>query len=436
MSTAPPIGVPVGLPAPVPGTAVDPTAPARPARSGRRDAAARALSGTPGRMRIAAALAVLGSLVFGLLGGSAFQAWGAALDDARANAAQLVRIQTIQNDLVKADATAATNYLTGGSSVVPNQTLYDAAISNASRSLARPSPDADTAALQQVNDGLTRYTALVAQAQVNNRFGLQVGAAYQRQAGEVLRTQIVPALEKVSAADQRRVSEAYDAANAATARLIAAAVVALVLLLGAQLWLSRRTHRVVNVPLALATLAVLGASLGGAASLNNAAGIARGVASNSYASAVNLATARTAAFDAKAQEAFGLIARGNAKAAEDIATKRIATAETTLRTGKATEGSRQNFAAWVKAHGAVRAADDKGSWVAARDLALTTSTTVFDAFDQASKSELDGYATTVDSSLGGARSALIIMGWFVLACGLIAAGATYTGFAQRLGEYR
>jgi hypothetical protein len=41
VSTAPPIGVPVGLPAPVPGTAVDPTAPARPAPSGRREAAAR-----------------------------------------------------------------------------------------------------------------------------------------------------------------------------------------------------------------------------------------------------------------------------------------------------------------------------------------------------------------------------------------------------------
>ena len=436
MSTAPPIGVPVGLPAPVPGTAVDPTAPARPAPSGRREAAARALSGTPGRMRIAAALAVLGALIFGLLGGSAFQAWGSALDDARTNAAQLVRIQTIQNDLVKADATAATNYLTGGSKTVPNQALYDQAITEASRRLAQPSPSADTAALEQVVEGLTRYTALVAQAQVNNRFGLQVGAAYQRQAGEVLRSQIVPALEQVSAADQRRVSAAYDAANGATVRLIASAVVALVLLLGTQLWLARRTHRVINLPLAVATLAVLAATLGGWAALNNAAGVARTVASGSYASAVSMASARTAAFDAKAQEAFGLIARGNAKAVEDIAVKRIATAEANLKAGKAADESTLNFTAWVKAHGAVRAADDKGSWVAARDLALTTSTEVFNAFDQASKSELDGHAATVEGELGSARTSLIIMGWLVLACGLVAAGAAYTGFSQRLGEYR
>ncbi len=189
--TAP--AVPIGLPAPVPGSAVDPMA--KPRRGRVREAARSGLNGTPGRMRIAAAAAVLASLVFGLLGGSAFRGWGGALDSAEAEAAQLVRIQTIQNDLVKADAAAANAYLRGGSEDPATRAIYDAAISDAARRLAQPAATAaDSTILETAVDGLSRYTGLVEQARANNRQGMQVGAAYQRVAGEVLRNEIVPAL--------------------------------------------------------------------------------------------------------------------------------------------------------------------------------------------------------------------------------------------------
>lgn len=451
MSTAPPVrrpsrapGPPAGLPAPVPGTAVDPTAPAVPVRTRRREALDKALSGTPGRLRVAAVLSVLGSLIFGLLGGSAFQAWGGALDDARADAAQLVRVQAVQNDLVKADAAAAAIYLAGGVSATnaaineataANRAAYDEAIADAARRLAQPSAASDTEAMEKAIEGLARYTSLVSQAQANNRFGLQVGAAYQRQAGEVLRSQIVPALEQVSHADQRRVAAAYEAANNATIRLIGAAVLALVLLGGAQLWLARRTHRVINVPLAVGTLAVVLATGLGVTAVNASAEQANRVATTSYAHTVALASGRTAAFDAKAQEAFGLIARGNAAAAERIATARIATATEQLASVRAVDVS-DLFAAWAAEHAAVRAADDAGSWAAARDAALTTSSEAFEVFDARSAEVLTAKAAQVDDELGSARNRLVAIGWFTLACGLIAAGAAYAGIAQRMGEYR
>ncbi len=434
--TAP--AVPVGLPAPIPGSAVDPMT--KPRRGRVREAAKAGLNGTPGRMRVAAAAAVLASLVFGLLGGSAFREWGIALDSARAESAQLVRIQTIQNDLVKADAAAANSYLRGGAEDSATRALYDAAISDAARKLAQPAATAaDSAVLETAVDGLSRYTGLVEQARANNRQGMQVGAAYQRVAGDVLRNEIVPALKTVSASDQQRVAAAYDQANLATMRLIGAGAFALLVLVLVQLWLALRTHRVLNLRLAGATVAVLGALVIGFSTLSNAADQVDTVASKPYAATVALSGARTAAFDAKAREAFGLINRGNATADEKIVLTQLTTAMTDLDTAQArgaAEAPKEALVAWSTVHDSVRTTDDGGDWVKARETAVGESNTIFDAFDAASKQELDGQAAAVDAGLAGSRMSLVVLGWLTLILGLLAALASYNGVSQRLGEYR
>jgi hypothetical protein len=423
----------------VPGTAVDPAADAVPVLRRRREAARGRLAGTPGRLRIGGLAAVLAALVFGLLGGSAFLQWGGALESARSDAAQLVRIQTVQNDLVKADAAAATAYLSGGSDT-DSIDVYNQAIADASARLAQSAAVAgDAKELETVVEGLTRYTGLVAQARANNLQGLQVGAAYQRQAGEVLRQQIVSALVRVSRADQERIAGAYDDANLATVRLIAAGVIALLGLVLVQVWLARRTHRVLNLPLVAATLAVLIGLIAGFVTLSSAAGRADDVGSGPYTATVALASARTAAFDAKAQESLGLIARGNAGSYEDTAQAQITNARTELdqatRRGVPSSVS-QAFTTWVTEHAKVRQLDNAGSWDEARKLAAGTSSTTFVAFDEASAAALSDRAAAVDSGLQAPRTTLIILGWLVLVLGLFAAGSGYTGLAQRLEEYR
>jgi len=430
--------VPAGLTAPIPGSAVDPLA--RPRRGRVREATRSGLNGTPGRMRVAAAASVLACLVFGLLGGSAFREWGVALDSARAESAQLVRIQTIQNDLVKADATAANSYLRGGSEDPAARALYDTAISDAARRLAQQAATAaDSATLETAVDGLTRYVGLVSQARANNVQGMQVGAAYQRAAGDVLRKEIVPALEQVSRSDQERVAAAYDQANLATLRLIGAGVVAVLGLVLVQLWLAIRTRRVLNLPLAGATVAVLVALTIGFSVLGTAADRVDQVASGPYAATVALSQARTAAFDAKARESFGLINRGNATADEKIAKAQLIAAMTELDTAQArgaAEAPMQALAAWSTVHDSVRKTDDGGDWVEARKVAVGQSNTAFDSFDSASKQELDRQAAAVDTGLSGSRMSLVILGWLTLIFGLLAALASYSGVSQRLGEYR
>ena len=268
---------------------------------------------------------------------------------------------------------------------------------------------------------------------------MQVGAAYQRQAGEVLRNEIVPALERVSRSDQERVAASYDRANQYTTLLVVAGAIAVLVLLLVQLWLAMRTHRFLNVPLAGATVAVLAALMFGSSVLGNAADQADAVATGPYAATVALSGARTAAFDAKAREAFGLINRGNAAADEAKAQGQIERAVIEMSTAQArgaATASSDAFAAWRTEHSKVRTADDTGDWVAARNLALGASNTVFTTFDTTSEQELQAQAAKVDDGLSGSRMSLIVLGWLTLILGLLAALASYSGVSQRLGEYR
>ena len=92
------------------------TAPAAaPGRYGALTASVRrGLAGTPGRMRVVAALAVVVTLAFGLGAGQAFRSASGALERAGANAAQVVRVQDIRTNLVRADAAATNAFLVGG----------------------------------------------------------------------------------------------------------------------------------------------------------------------------------------------------------------------------------------------------------------------------------------------------------------------------------
>ncbi len=422
-------------------------------RSGGVSAVRAALEGSPGRLRLAAAGAVLACLVFALLGGSAFQAWGGALDDARGDAAQLVRVQGIQNNLLAADAAAANAFLSGGASGsggsggsgAAQAVSYASEVSTAAGQVvaAAAANPADAGVLTSVNDELATYKGLVERALANNRQQLPVGAAYLRQAGDLLRGTIVPQLDQVSAANRQRVTDAYGSANAATGRLVAAGVVVLLGLVVVQLWLARRTHRVLNPMLAAGTVGVLVALVVGAVALSGTARRATDVGSTSYAATVALAQARTAAFDAKSQESLGLINRGNSGPNEKLLGADLANATGALATARsagATGASADRLTAWATAHKAVRTLDDKGNWVAARDAATETragtSNAVFGPFDTTSAADLAAQAKAVDDGLSTSRTLLLVLGWITLVLGLVAAGAAWFGVSQRLEEYR
>ena len=273
----------------------------------------RGLAGTPGRMRVVAALAVVATLAFGLGAGQAFRSASGALERAGANAQQVVRVQEIHSYLSSANATATNAFLVGGLEPAQQRKRYDDAINAAAAGIvtaARAQP-ADAAALAALNAEVVAYANGVEQARANNRQALPVGATYLSSASDDLEARAIPLLDAIVTANSERAQTEFAAARRALLWLVLPGVLALGVLAGAMVWLARRTHRYVNLPLAGATVAVL---VGLAAGWFVLAGISTRVdqvQSGPYSTALATAQARVSAFDAKAYESLTLIKRGS-----------------------------------------------------------------------------------------------------------------------------
>jgi hypothetical protein len=412
-----------------------------------RQAARSAFEGTPGRMRLYGAIAIVGCLVFGLFAFIAASSRAGALSSARSDAAQLVRVQAIRTNLVFADANLTNAFLVGGLEPPAARSAYEQGIATASRTLADASgvDTHDAAALAEVNDVITRYTGLVESARSNNRLGYPLGAAYLRQAATLLRTSALPALEDLGKTEQRRVDDAYSASARAMIWLVIGLLAGLAMLLVTQVWLSARTRRLINLPLLAATggVLVIGAVLLGVMAWSQ--GKATHTREHAYFATLEVATGRIDAFDAKSAESLTLIARGSGQAYEASYQQLAKNATAVLndaasRGGTNEQAAQKAFAAYQAVHTQIRKLDDGGDWDAAVKLATgstsTDSNAVFGAFDQASAKALDQRANQLRHDLGTARSPVTPFGWIALVIGLAAAVAAARGTSIRLREYR
>jgi hypothetical protein len=118
------------------------------------------------------------------------------------------------------------------------------------------------AAVHTITDQLPIYTGLVDTARANNRQGFPIGAAYLRQASTLLTGTILPAANQLYAIEAQRLGDDYRAGTSNTPLVVLAIAIALVLviLIGAQLFVTRVSHRVLNVWMLLATLVIVGVS--------------------------------------------------------------------------------------------------------------------------------------------------------------------------------
>ena len=407
-------------------------------------------SGTPGRMRLLGALAALTAVVFGLVG--AWNLWSSAQALGRAGATtdQLVRVQSIYADVLRADADASNAFLVGGLEDPAQRADYEAAMKRAATTIttAATAQPADGVALAALNSALQDYAALVERARSENRQGLPIGATYMTSASAGLRTSAVPVLEALLQANTER-SRGELAAAGTSWPTIVSGVLALVVLALVSVWLARRTHRYLNAGLATATAAVLVALVAGIAVFNGIGYDARQVANNQLAGTIALTSARTAAFDARANESLGLIRRGQAGPSEtlwkardaEVTGRMSAVAKVNWYGGSGTSASALStaWAAYENAHAQVRLLDDAGSWDAA--VANATSATepprtTFDAFQTASASAVDAFQKALTSDIEGPATKALITALALLLAGLAAAVFSTRGIAQRVEEYR
>jgi hypothetical protein len=425
--------------------------PAVPTVAGRLDdlkaSVRRSLSGTPGELRILALLAVAVSLIFAA---GAFSAFGSANDALRrgeANALQLVRIQAIHTNLVRADADATNSFLVGGLEPSAQRASYTAAVEQASRLIAEAAKaqPADGPALGALNSFVMTYGGLIEQARATNRQALPVGAQYLRVASSGLRSDALPILDVLVKANDARVAAEFDAASGAKTALIVSGLLALLVLGAGMVWLAQRTHRYVNPPLAAATAGVLVTLVIGFVVLSSVGAQVDTVRTGSYASTLATARARIAAFDAKSNESLTLIARGSGSAAFESAWAAsskdvIDQSGAAARQGSDAEGLSALWKTYAAEHLQIRTEDNAGRWDNAVARAISTSpntaNAAFDAFDKDSAKALTSSSGEATESLDGPRTWLPFAAWLGLLVGLAAAVSAWWGVSLRLEEYR
>jgi NADH:ubiquinone oxidoreductase subunit 6 (subunit J) len=372
-------------------------------------------------------IAVATCLIFGVLAALVqFLAWQAG-DRAAANTEQLVRVQDIGSSLYRADALASNAFLEGGLEPPGQRAEYDSTIDLVLSQItdAADAQPADREALGALNRRVTAYTTGVTQARDNNRQALPVGAQYLREASEALRGDAKPVLDELADANSARASDEMDNQHPWWLLFLAVAAVAVLWMVNREI--AKRFRRRLNVGLLVAALAFAVLSLVAVIYASSQNGANEDLRAGDFKDAVDEATARTAANDAKALESRRLIDR----AAGDDVDEPWAEAAAVV---DANTAFTEPWAAYKEAHAEVDELDADGDWDGAVDEATGPSTDAFDAFDEASAGAIaeagDAAAGELRSNAGG-----IILTVVTLLVGLLGAVAATWGINQRRREY-
>jgi len=238
------------------------------ARRSRAHAAARIrgrLATTPGRMRTAGAAIVVGLLLLAVVGTGAVRARERATTAVGGQAEPLLLgAESLYSSLANADATATNTFLEAGLEPPARRQAYLNDLATAAAQLTKVAGQAGTApavtsALGVINKDLPIYSGMVESARANNLEGFPVGAAYLTEGSTLMQTQILPAAGTLYQVEAQRLNQAYDSGQSwlDVVGVLLAACVALALLVLAQGFVARRTNRLLNLPMLIASVLTL-----------------------------------------------------------------------------------------------------------------------------------------------------------------------------------
>jgi hypothetical protein len=414
---------------------------------------------TPGVLIMFTAALVVVSVLVGVFTAVSVQSRAQSLDNLTARSGPLsVAAQDLYRALSDADATANSAFLSGGVEPREVRLRYEQDIAEAENALAiavaarEPADLADpNSPLAVLSSQLSVYTGIVETARANNLQGNPVGAAYQREASNLMQETLLPKAKQLYDQETATVSEDQDSAASWPWFELLLGLAALVLLFYAQRYVRRRTRRRINVGLAVATGAtlvslvwVLVATIGVMANVNASR-------ENGSEQTKVLAEARINALAARGNETLTLVARGSGDAFEEAyqdTRKELAGQQLPDALALATDDEvRQNVQAaidqeiaWNRVHSDIREDDKGGDYPGAVDLALSTeqggAATLFDAVDKFLADAISDTTGTFEQEVSQASGALTGTVIGVILLGLVAAAGAVTGIWQRLKEYR
>jgi hypothetical protein len=415
---------------------------------------------TPGRLGLITAALLVLCLAFGLASAAGLQRRSDALRDLVTSSEPLaVAAQDIYRALSDADATAASAFLEGGVEPDAVRSRYEGDIAQAGSALAAAASAASTSeqagrSVTELSTYLPVYTGLVEAARANNRRGLPVGSAYLREASGLMRATLLPAAARLYESETVRLGGTQDRATPFPAVELLLALLALGALVAAQVYLRRRTNRVLNVGLLAATAAIGVALLWtGVVAVGVAVNVAQAREHGSD-QVRTLAKARIAALQARGDETLTLVLRGSGQEYEKSYTDSVRSLGGDDGSGGLLRGAQDSIAdpavrslvgdaaeqqrRWRAAHTEIRRLDDTGDYNKAVVLAIggAGAGPAFTAVDDKLGRAIALSKQRFDAEVAAARTTVAwsAVGAAVLAL-LAAAGAVY-GMWQRLKEYR
>ncbi|TDQ05483.1 hypothetical protein [Labedaea rhizosphaerae] len=371
--------------------------------------------------------------------------------------------QQIYRSLSDADATASSAFLAGGVEPADLRSRYEADIAQAGAALAKAAGDVGgvEGAAQQVNQlsqALPVYTGLVETARANNRQGFPTGGAYLREASTLMRSELLPAAQELFRIDIERLNEGEDDATAIPWFLTGFTALLLAALIASQIYLTKRTNRLLNVGLLVATIAVgVGVIWGALAMVVGSAHISSANRDGSQQVDV-LVQARIVALQCRANETLTLVARGDGPQYETDYQKLIPglvakdggpgtllakakdLAADNAQTSSSVNAAIDSASKWHNAHLEIRKTDDEGDYQAAVKAATGTEPTsaaqlfakLDSSLDDAIMSGRKAFVERADE----AGKTLTGLGPGLAVLGLVALAGVTMGIRRRLQEYR
>ncbi|MFV8051608.1 hypothetical protein [Mycobacterium sp. 48b] len=402
------------------------------------------LRATPGRIALLAVVVIAAVLTVGVAASVTAADRQRELQTLRLHTEPLAdAAQRIYSALSSANTTAATAFLAGGVEPRDVRDRYDAAVGEASAGLVTasngvsPNDIQSLRLLTDLSNQLAVYTGMMGTARAANRDGRPIGVAYLSESSTLLQESVLPDAERL----YRTQAEAVTASGRSAAvppALIVAAALAVAVLIFAQVFLARRSHRRLNPGLALASvlMVVLAVWLTVAGLVvTHAVNGARTAGGEPLESAV---TARILVQQARADEILGLLKRGSDTRSD------IRFEERTTQVGRILDthpvgGAQDALHGWRTAHleirGKLGSGDYPGAVAIARDDEVQGATAQFTRLDQALGEDIARLRDRQRDGIARAYAALSALPAGAAAVSVLAALAVAAGIAPRLSEY-
>lgn len=418
----------------------------------------RSAARTPGRL----SLISVGLIVLTLLTGIVGTTTAMTKRDTVTNLADFQEplssaAQQIYRSLSDADATAATAFLNGGVEPPNLRARYERDIAQAGAALSKATSDQGTESeadrmVKTVSTQLPVYTGLIEAARANNRQGFPAGAAYLREASGLMREKILPAASRVYAIDSEQLAEEQDDANGfpiVTTLLVLGLLAALI---ATQRYLTRKTNRVINKGLLVATIAVGFGLLWGAGALTVQSFLIDSGRDQGSRQVDALSLARIAALEGRTDETMTLVARDDGGEYEEHFDERrerlagtdgnggylaearelAAGSDSEQHVARATEYAKK----WLQQHEKTERLDSQGDYEGAVVVAIGDGERAFGQLDESLVKAINvGREQFREGTVNAGRSLLLLAPGITL-LSIIAAAGIAIGIRDRLREYR